>query len=80
MEGFCFVTPITGLNRPNTGKEDDYDDIECVKLHIAICQLRSFRTPDVPHTGYTLKSCTEFDGDVTSDMCAHSRECLNGLS
>jgi hypothetical protein len=26
MEGFSFVTPITGLNRPNTGKEDD-DDI-----------------------------------------------------
>jgi hypothetical protein len=28
MEGFSFVTPVTGLNRPNTGKEDD-DDIEC---------------------------------------------------
>jgi hypothetical protein len=26
MEGFSFVTPITGLNRPNTGKEDDDDD------------------------------------------------------
>jgi hypothetical protein len=26
MEGFSFVTPVTGLNRPNTGKEDD-DDI-----------------------------------------------------
>jgi hypothetical protein len=23
MEGFSFVTPITCLNRPNTGKEDD---------------------------------------------------------
>jgi hypothetical protein len=22
-EGFSFVTPVTGLNRPNTGKEDD---------------------------------------------------------
>jgi hypothetical protein len=28
MEGFSFVTPITGLNRPNTGKEDDDDDEE----------------------------------------------------
>jgi hypothetical protein len=27
MEGFSFVTPVTGLNRPNTGKEDDDDDI-----------------------------------------------------
>jgi hypothetical protein len=26
MEWFSFVTPVTGLNRPNTGKEDDNDD------------------------------------------------------
>jgi hypothetical protein len=26
MEGFSFVTPVTGLNSPNTGKEDDDDD------------------------------------------------------
>jgi hypothetical protein len=26
MEGFSFVTPVTGHNRPNTGKEDDDDD------------------------------------------------------
>jgi hypothetical protein len=26
MEGFSFVSPVTGLNRPNTGKE--YDDDE----------------------------------------------------
>jgi hypothetical protein len=26
MERFSFVTPITGLNRPDTGKEDDDDD------------------------------------------------------
>jgi hypothetical protein len=25
MEGFSFVTPVTGLNRPNTGKKDDDD-------------------------------------------------------
>jgi hypothetical protein len=25
MEEFSFVTPVTGLNRPNTGKEDDGD-------------------------------------------------------
>jgi hypothetical protein len=28
MEGFRFVTPITGLNRSNNGKEDDDDDDE----------------------------------------------------
>jgi hypothetical protein len=27
MEGFTFVMPITGLSRPNTGKEDDDDDM-----------------------------------------------------
>jgi hypothetical protein len=26
MEGFSFVAPVTGLSRPNTGKEDDDDD------------------------------------------------------
>jgi hypothetical protein len=26
MEEFSFVTPVTGLIRPITGKEDDYDD------------------------------------------------------
>jgi hypothetical protein len=26
MEGFRFVTPLTGLNRPNTGMDDDDDD------------------------------------------------------
>jgi hypothetical protein len=25
MEGFSFVIPVTGLSRPNTGKEDDDD-------------------------------------------------------
>jgi hypothetical protein len=27
MEGFSFVTPVTGLSTPNTGKEDDDDDL-----------------------------------------------------
>jgi hypothetical protein len=26
MEGFSFVTPVTGLNRPITGKKDDDDE------------------------------------------------------
>jgi hypothetical protein len=26
MEGFSFVTLVTGLSRPNTGKEDEDDD------------------------------------------------------
>jgi hypothetical protein len=26
MEGFSFVTPVTGLNRPDTGMEEEYDD------------------------------------------------------
>jgi hypothetical protein len=31
MEGFSFVIQVTGLNRPNTGKEDDDDDDDVVK-------------------------------------------------
>jgi hypothetical protein len=27
MEGFSFVTHVTGLNRPNTGKEYDDDPL-----------------------------------------------------
>jgi hypothetical protein len=26
MEGLCFVISATGLNRPDTGKDDDDDD------------------------------------------------------
>jgi hypothetical protein len=26
LEGFSFVTPVTGLNGPNTGKERNNDD------------------------------------------------------
>jgi hypothetical protein len=38
MEGFSFVTPVTDLNRPNTGKEDDDDDEEeyLKNLHILL--------------------------------------------
>jgi hypothetical protein len=32
MEGFSFVTPITGLNRPNIGKEDDDDNRQEIKI------------------------------------------------
>jgi hypothetical protein len=32
MEGFSFVTPVTGLNRPNTGKQDDDDDGDDLKM------------------------------------------------
>jgi hypothetical protein len=34
MEGFSFVTSVTGLSRPNTGKEDDDDEMTTgQKLH-----------------------------------------------
>jgi hypothetical protein len=26
QNGISFVTPVTGLNRPNTGKEDDDEE------------------------------------------------------
>jgi hypothetical protein len=33
MEGFSFVTPVTGLNRRNTGKEDDDDDVTLIHCY-----------------------------------------------
>jgi hypothetical protein len=39
MEGFSFVMPVTGLNRPNTGKEDD--DILNIQTCILIRNLKS---------------------------------------
>jgi hypothetical protein len=27
MKGFSFVMPVTGLNRPNTAKDDDDDEV-----------------------------------------------------
>jgi hypothetical protein len=50
MEAFSFVTPVTGLNRPNTGKEDDDDEnlliiyslCMCVALLCNVCQGRTF--------------------------------------
>jgi hypothetical protein len=35
VEGFSFVTPVTGLNSLNTGKEDDDDDddLKMVEIH-----------------------------------------------
>jgi hypothetical protein len=34
-EGFSFVTPVTGLNRPNTGKEDDDDIYMSVNIYFS---------------------------------------------
>jgi hypothetical protein len=36
MEGFSFVTQVTGLNRPNTGKEDDDDDDDNVVKQVGL--------------------------------------------
>jgi hypothetical protein len=40
MEGFSFLTSVTGLNRPNTGKEDDDD--EKIYRFIFVCVLIIF--------------------------------------
>jgi hypothetical protein len=44
MDGFSFVTSVTGLNRPNTGKEDDDDD--GLVLYIFYQLLRLFSVFD----------------------------------
>jgi hypothetical protein len=39
MEGFSSVTPVTGLNRPNAGKEDDDDDDDDLCIYFFMCSL-----------------------------------------
>jgi hypothetical protein len=43
MEGFTFVTPVTGLSRPNTGKEEeeenDDDDIHITRREETTCEM-----------------------------------------
>jgi hypothetical protein len=36
MEGFSFVAPVTGLNTPNTGTEDDDDD-DLLEAYRSMC-------------------------------------------
>jgi hypothetical protein len=42
MEGFSLVTPITGLNRPNTGKEDD-DEVSAFRTNLAREQMQNLK-------------------------------------
>jgi hypothetical protein len=44
MVGFSFVTPITGLKRPNTGKEDDNDE----KNHFLFCKNMEYALLPLP--------------------------------
>jgi hypothetical protein len=41
MEGFSFVTPVTGPNRPNTEKEEDDDDDDVPKYTRHRCASRN---------------------------------------
>jgi hypothetical protein len=47
MEGFNFVTPVTGLNRPNTGQEDDDADHFIGGGRTRLCKI--------PHTQIACK-------------------------
>jgi hypothetical protein len=42
MEGFSFVTPVTGLNRPDTGKEDDDDDDRLVLIPFIVVTYSAY--------------------------------------
>jgi hypothetical protein len=56
MEGFSFVTPVTGLNRPNTGKEDDDDEhmlFYCI-CHLDHCCLM-IKPPGAAHSPKTVE-------------------------
>jgi hypothetical protein len=42
MEGFSFATPVTGLNRPNTEKEDDDDDSTVKSVRLSLPTYQGF--------------------------------------
>jgi hypothetical protein len=52
MEGFSFVTPVTGLNRPNTGNEDDdkYWNINTFPIYRYVF---SYQCPNSSNNRYT---------------------------
>jgi hypothetical protein len=41
MEGFNFVTLVTGLNRPNTGNEDGDDNSTLSKVALKLIKTKS---------------------------------------
>jgi hypothetical protein len=49
MEGFSFVTPVIGLNRPNTGKEDDDDIYRHTHIHIPWIKLVRMTECEISH-------------------------------
>jgi hypothetical protein len=54
MGGLSFVTPVTGLSGPNTGKEDDDDDdddVDVYVLHTNNSPPPSQRTNSTPSRG-----------------------------
>jgi hypothetical protein len=50
MEGFSFVTTITGLYRPNSGKDDDNDVQELLLKHLLLHNLLKNGTCSVKYT------------------------------
>jgi hypothetical protein len=43
MEGLSFVTSVTGLNGPNTGKEHDDEDTDAVMIGWSITVFLNYR-------------------------------------
>jgi hypothetical protein len=48
MEGFSFVTSVTGLNRPNTGKDDDDDDDDIYSCNCSYTPTLAISTYIIP--------------------------------
>jgi hypothetical protein len=65
MEGFSSVTPVTGLNRPNTGKEYDADDT------LNSDRKRSYKSKFVIH--FTLGSQLEHRARFGVSMITHTK-------
>jgi hypothetical protein len=75
MEGFSCVTPVTGLNRPNTGKEDD-DDEEEEEVRLKAINGSDWRFFIRNHTFFTIGGTALLNVRQESARISSKRVCL----
>jgi hypothetical protein len=57
MDGFSFVTLVTGVSTPNTGKEDDDDYDKSVLSWVKLPSAKLHRTLGLELNYYGFKPC-----------------------
>jgi hypothetical protein len=74
MEGCSFVTPVTGLNRPNTGKEYDDDIFFSAQTRIISSNSINELISSIVNYGVLFEVRTKFLNNT------YTCSCLKGLN